>query len=765
MGEAATTANPAAPGADAPASAAWRLLAVVPLAALIGFVSLLPAITAGETLSVGWAWVPGLDVRLSFYVDGLSLLFALLISGIGFFIFLYAGSYLGRHPRFGRFSIYLLAFMGSMLGLVLADNIITLFVFWELTTLTSYLLIGFDHTQAKARRNALQALLVTGIGGLALLAGLILMAIVGGSFELSQLIAQGDAIREHALHLPILILVLAGAFTKSAQFPFHFWLPNAMAAPTPVSAYLHSATMVKAGVYLLARMHPALGDSDWWTWTLLIAGAVTAVWASLLAIRQSDLKLMLAYTTLMALGTLVMFLGAENYYAIAAAVTFILVHSFYKAALFMVVGIIDHEAGTREIDRLGGLRGALPITFAAALAAAFSMAGFPPFLGFIGKELKYEGALAISEAPIFMTTAAVTANALMVAVALVVVIRPFLGTRPDLPKVPHEAPVAMWLGPVVLAACGIIFGVAPGAIGNALVDPTVEAILYSPQNIELKLWHGINLPLALSVVTVTLGAFFFVMRRRLIRWTGAWLDFVRITGDAAYDRAVAAMMAFAAWQTDLLQGGRQRIYLATTLITFIVLVGGTLIAFGGVAMPAAWPSAPLPVWGIAALIVAGALATTQMRSRIGALAAVGSAGTGVALLFLAFGAPDVAMTQFMIETLSVVIAALILPRLPAMAGRGHPGRHGRLRDAAIAVACGTVVTLLVIAVTAGPFDRSLTGFFEIASVPDAFGRNIVNVILVDFRAIDTFGEIAVVAIAGLASVALIRQTMTSRRDR
>ena len=385
--------------------------ALPPFLLAIMFASFLPAIAAGDVLRVAYDWVPSLGISLSFLVDGLSLTFALLITGIGAVVALYSSVTLAGHVHFGRFVFYLLFFMFAMLGLVLADNLITLFVFWELTSVASYLLIGFNHASAKSRRSALQALLVTGGGGLALLAGFILLGSAAGSYELSEIIAMGDAIRDHALYLPIFILILAGAFTKSAQVPFHFWLPNAMAAPTPVSAYLHSATMVKAGIYLLARVHPTLSGTEVWLWTLTLFGAATAVFASVLALRQTDLKLALAYTTLMALGTLTMFLGAGVTIAIAAAVTFLIVHSFYKAALFLVVGIIDYRAGTRETAELGGLARAMPITAVIAAAAALSMAGFPPFLGFIGKELKYEGALAVASEPLFVAGAAVLANA------------------------------------------------------------------------------------------------------------------------------------------------------------------------------------------------------------------------------------------------------------------------------------------------------------------------------------------------------------------
>ncbi len=449
---------------------------VLSLAGALIALSIVPRIASGETIRLALPWVPSLGIQFSFFVDGLSLLFALLITGIGVFIGLYARAYMRGHVLTGPFFCYLIFFQASMLGLVLADNIITLFVFWELTTVSSFLLIGFDHQSEKARRNAWQALLVTGAGGLALLAGLILLAQAGGSMELSELMRAETGIQRHPLYGGILVLILLGAFTKSAQVPFHFWLPNAMAAPTPVSAYLHSATMVKAGIYLLARVHPALSGTPEWIWTLTIVGAVTAVWASIVAMRQTDLKLALAYTTVMALGTLTMFLGSEAHIAITAAMTFLIVHCLYKSALFLVIGIIDHETGTREVDRLGGLARAMPITTVAAAAAAFSMAGFPPFLGFIGKELKYEGALAVASEPLFVAAAAIAANAMMVALAAVVAIRPVPWGPATHDSKPHEPPLAMWIGPLVLASLGLALGIVPPYVGELLIQPAAAAI-------------------------------------------------------------------------------------------------------------------------------------------------------------------------------------------------------------------------------------------------------------------------------------------------
>jgi len=526
-------------------------------------------------------------------------------------------------------------------------------------------------------------------------------------------------------------------------------------APTPVSAFLHSATMVKAGIYLLARLHPTLGETDLWVWTLTIFGAITAVWASVLALRQTDLKAMLAYTTLMALGTLTMFLGAESEVALTAVGTFIVVHGLYKAALFMVVGILDHEAGSRFLPDLAGLGRKLPVTAAAAAAAAFSMAGFPPFLGFIGKELKYKGALAVASEPVLVATAAVAANAMMVGVALVVALRPFWGRPERSPAPAHEAPWGMWIGPVVLAILGLVFGLFPERVAAPIVVPAVEAIRALPGAYPLELWHGINLPLMMSIGTVALGALLYWQFDRVaagLRRALAPLP----SGDGAYDRIMAGMLALATWQSRLLQNGRQRRYVFVVFATLTVGVAGTLIVKDGIVLPDAVPVLAWYKWLIAAILVAATLVTVIARSRLTAIGALGVIGTGIALIFVIYGAPDVAMTQLMVEILIVVIVAVVLLRLPGFRAVDHPGRAGRLRDAALAIATGTTVTLMLLSVSVGPIDRRLTTFFEENSVPGGFGHNIVNVILVDFRAIDTFGEIAVVAIAGLACWALIR---------
>jgi multicomponent Na+:H+ antiporter subunit A len=731
------------------------LLALAAAGAAALLVGILPEVAGGAAPAVALPWAERLGVSLAFRIDGLTMIFALLITVFGAVIALYATRYLAGHPHLARFFVYLALFMAGMLGLVLADDLIALFVFWEITTVASFLLIGFDHAKAGARRSAWMSLLVTGAGGLALLAGLVLLGIAAGTTRISEIAAM-EGLTAHPLYPAILTLVLLGAFTKSAQIPFHFWLPNAMAAPTPVSAYLHSATMVKAGVYLLARLHPALSGTEAWTWSLSLGGGATMVLAAVLALRQTDLKLALAHTSVMALGALVMFLGAEATIAMAAAMTFLIVHALYKASLFLMVGAIDHATGTREIARLGGLFRRMPMTSIAAVLAAGSMAGFPPFLGFVGKELKYEGALAIAEEPLVLAGAAVLANALMVALALVIVFRVVFGRAGETPKEPREAPALMWLGPLLLALGGLVCGIAPDLVGRTLVQPAVTAIVGEPQVVKLKLWHGVNVPLLMSFATVAIGVAGFALYRplgRLIVLIPAW-------SDRAWDGLLAVVATSFAAVTRAIQPGSLRVYLGVTFAAVAALPLGGLLLGGGLAMPPTGAPDPAGI-GAVALAAAGALLAALARRRIAAIGGLGAVGTGVAMLFVIHGAPDVAITQLLVDVMLIVLIAAMMHRLPELG----PRTGGRARDALIAGGVGVAVAALTLAVTAEPFRSDVTAAMEAMSVPEAKGRNIVNVILVDFRALDTFGEIVVVAAAALGALALIRMRPRSGEAR
>ncbi len=734
--------------------AGW-ILALLPAGLTVYFARLLGPVAAGGTVAVSVPWVPALEVSLSFYLDGLSLLFALLICSIGALVVVYAGSYLKGHPHLGRFYLYLLTFMASMLGLVLADNGLTMFVFWELTSLTSFLLIGFEHERESARAAALQALLVTGVGGLALLVGLILLGRAGGSTEFSVLLQTGRSVQGHPLYLPILLLVLAGAFTKSAQFPFHFWLPGAMEAPTPVSAYLHSATMVKAGVYLLARLSPVLGGSEAWHYLVTGAGTATMLLGALIALWQRDLKRLLAYSTVSTLGALVLLLGLDTVLSVKAGMLFLLAHALYKGALFLVAGAVDHETGTRDVTRLGNLAQAMPITALAAGLAALSMAGLPPMLGFINKELLYEAKLQAPRAAVLVTGAGVLANVFLVAVAGMAGLAPFFRRRADLPKKPHEAPPAMLIGPVVLAGMSLCCGLFPETVVNSLLSVAVSAVRAEPTTVKLKLWHGINPVFALSVATLVAGASLYAARG-VLRRAGALGDAVgRFGPQRWYDGLLVGLNGLARAQTRLLQHGYLRLYLMTIVLTTVGLVGsGLLMGSGGIRPTGEVADVRFHEWVIAGLILLGALMAVTTSSRLAAAAALSVVGYGVALIYMLFSAPDLAMTQLAVETLTVILFVLVVYRLPRFAALS--GRGARVRDALIALLAGGLMTTLVLIATSVPREPHLAAFFAQNSWLLAKGRNVVNVILVDFRALDTLGEITVLGVAAIGVYALLR---------
>ena len=738
-----------------------RLAVALPSVLFVWFCTMIPAVSSGETLVWETAWLPQLGIYVGIVVDGLSLLFALLITGIGAFIFLFAGEYMKGYRQRGRFTLFLVSFMLAMLGVVLSDNLVALFVFWELTTITSFLLIGYSHEDAVARRSALQGLLVTGAGALAMLAGFVILGQAVGTFSLREMMAGPESFADHPHYTAVVVLVMLGAFTKSAQFPFHFWLPNAMAAPTPVSAYLHSATMVKAGVFLLARFTPLLGGTELWMQTLTAVGAVTAVHSAFVSLGKSDLKQVLAYTTIMALGICVMFLGSsplsgqgEPSRGVLAALAFLVAHALYKAALFMVAGTIEKATGTRDLTRLGGLRTAMPVTFAAAVAACVSMAGVPPSVGFIGKELLYTVGLA-PDAAAYLPWAVFFAAAPIATVAMVLASRPFFGPRPDYRKPAQEGHWTLWCGPVVLGAVGIYWGLSPGFPFMSLLVPAEAMATGHSFQIGEAPWHSTGEAFVLTLVTLAAAGLGFWKRAAV---TGALAGLKRLaplSADRAYDATMDGIAAVAAWQTRRLQSGVQRHYL---LVVFATL-GLSLAVTAWIKDVAFWPvqlaEATFLDWSLAALVAAASVVIIRSRSRMLGICALGVVGLSTALIFLTFGAPDVAMTQLVVETLVTVIVAIVLLKLPDFRNEIWPSKPARLRNGIVAVTVGISVTLVLLAVTGSPPQPDLREYFERTAVPGGQGRNIVNVILVDFRALDTMGEITVLAIAGAAVFALL----------
>jgi multicomponent Na+:H+ antiporter subunit A len=726
-----------------------RLLAVVP-AALTGYYTyLFWVIGQGGPFSVTATWVPALDLSLSFRLDGLGVLFAALISAIGTLIVTYAGTYLEHHPQAARFHVALLAFMGSMLGLVLSDNIILLFVFWELTGFTSYLLIGFEHDRPDARRAATQALIVTGGGGLALLAAGILVVDAAGTALLSELLPRGG-LSGHPHYAGIAGLMLLAAFTKSAQFPFHFWLPNAMQAPTPVSAYLHSATMVKAGVYLIARLTPLLGGTTLWTGTITVVAGLTMVLGASRALLETDLKRVLAYSTISALGILVLLFGMGTPQAVTAGLVYLLAHACYKGALFLAAGAVEHETHTRDAASLGGLHRMMPRTAIGAALAAGSMAGVPLFAGFIAKEQFYES-LRMSALPgmwsVVLVALAVAASMCLGAAGFIAGIGPFRGRSMTTPA-SHDAPPSLWLGPMMLGAVGVILGVLPGLVAGP-VALAAESVTGARTTVTFVLWHGFTATLLLSILTLAGSAALFMFRARLwrLRWPAA------LQAERLYAFTLSGLEALGRVVAPALQSASLRSYVLVVVTTAVALVTLALAADRILPPPRRWTPVEFHEAVLAALVIAGALTAAVARSNMAAVLSLGTVGYGVAVLYALLGAPDLAMTQFAVETLTVVIFVLVFYRW-----RGFGDLSSRLvktRDAIVAAAAGALVTTLVLFVGASGTTSRLAAYFADASPRLAHGLNIVNVILVDFRSLDTLGETMVLVTVAIGVRALL----------
>ena len=710
-------------------------------------------------------WVPSFGIDLAFRLDGFSLLFALLITGIGTLVTLYATAYMDTKPSFERalFLFYILMFMSAMLATVLSDNLVSLFVFWEMTSLLSFLLVGFDGGKLSARKAALQSLLVTAGGGLVLLAGIILIGVAAGTFSLSVILADVTLVSESPLFPAIIVLVMIGAFTKSAQAPFHFWLPNAMAAPTPASAYLHSATMVKLGVYILARCQPIFSEADWFGPTLVLFGGATMLIAALQAIRAVEFKAVLAFSTVASLGTIVMLIGLSGTVAAVATVGFILAHALYKATLFFCAGIVIHATKIPRLSHLGGLARALPLTTAATLLASLSMAGLPPFVGFISKEYLFEASLD-SPFTIVAVVTGVLVNAVMVAVAATVVLRPFFNQPRRKMVIYHGETLGLTLGPLLLGLSGVVLGLVPALVAGPIIQPAASAVYGAPVEVSFKLWHGITPMLALSGLVVGLGAILYVnwiplhvmLRRRRL--------FDRLLSDRGYNRILEGTLAAARWSTRVLQNGDLRRYVAVLSATVTALMAYGLLAGDGPLLPDV-VAEPVQIYLLIAcvLIITGSLAAAKARSLVTAIIGVGLAGYGLALIFLFNGGPDIALTQFSVETLFVVIVTAVLLKLPIVVSTLRT-RGEKLFDGGISVIFAVFVFFAVLWMVALPLDLTLTRYFAEASFTEAFGRNVVNVILVDFRALDTFGEISVIAFAALGAWALLRPHALRRRD-
>ncbi|MCI1190988.1 DUF4040 domain-containing protein [Calidifontimicrobium sp. SYSU G02091] len=750
----AGTATLALPGTamSVPARLAFAL---VPASAL----ALLLWLLATFDLPIVWqaAWVPALGIAFALHVDGLAVLMLLMITGVGTAVFVYAGGYLAGHPQQRRLYVLLTLFMVAMIGCVTADHLIVLFLFWEATSLISFLLVGFDHEKPDSRKSAQQALMVTGTGGLALLAGFIVLAQAAGTASIREIVAWLPTAQATPALTAALLLILVGAFTKSAQFPFHFWLPNAMSAPTPVSAYLHSATMVKLGVYLLARLDPGFGDWDLWELLLKAAGSITAAWGMVLALRERDLKRILAWSTVATLGTLVMLVGLKGDGATVAVGALLLAHALYKAPLFFVAGNVDHGTGTRVIDRLGNLRHAMPFTAAAALLAGASMAGMPLSFGYVAKDIILE-AKSAGDVFAFAKAANTVFGAIAVAVAGVAAIRVFW-RHPGTNETPdaHEGGPALVIPPLALALVGIVLGIFPFVVQDLIAQASLS-MTPSTEALAVSLSLQIGPALTSLAVTLAIGAAVYAFWDPLHRLFEAAAQRIGRIGMASlYERSLLWIPRVAAAATRALQDGRLPTYTGLVVASVTLAMAAALVAGAGAL---AWPAFEAPSLGVGAavvLIVLGALFAAVLRDRLTLLLATGLVGYGSAVLFLYTGAPDVAFTQFTVETVFVIVVAAVLLKLKRL-GRAASLAEPRVRPLALAVAAGfaSVVTALLLVAAAGPFDATLSRFFAQASVPEAFGRNVVNVILVDFRALDTLGEITVVMLSLLAALPLLQ---------
>jgi multicomponent K+:H+ antiporter subunit A len=721
---------------------------------------LAPSVLSGTPIGFSMPWLPSWGLNFALQLDGLALLFVILILGIGALIVLYAAYYMPAYDRLGRFYSLLLAFAGSMVGIALSDNLILMLVFWEITSLTSFLLIAYKYEESTARVAARMSLAVTGAGGLALLAGILLLGHIGGSYEVSTLIERADQIRSNQLYPAALVLILLGAFTKSAQFPFHFWLPNAMAAPTPVSAYLHSATMVKAGVFLLGRLYPVLAGTDLWVLIVSITGGITMVYGAYLAMLKDDFKGLLAYSTVSHLGLITLLFGLGTKLAAVAAVFHIINHAIFKASLFMSAGIIDHETGTRDMRRLHGLFKFMPWTATLGIVAAASMAGVPLLNGFLSKEMFFAetighpifqnyGAYVL---PIFATVASTLAVAYSTRFVHEVF---FSGPPVDLPRQPHEPPRWMRFPVELLVALVLLVGVLPQLTVGAILYAAAQSVLPGGvPEFHLAVWHGFNLPLVMSIVALAGGLLYYTRRHQLFRLHARYLP--QVSSPRAFERFYFGASDVAGRFLRAIDGPSLQAYLALFFGFSILwtlwawLTGPQATLFGPVP---GMGIEPLAVGAFAALAIGAVGAVICHRERVTALIFTSVVGLIVVLAFVRFAAPDLALTQLSVEVVTIVMLLLALRYLPSTV-TAESSALRRWRDGGIAIAAGGGISALCYAMLTRPFE-TISGYHIANSVPGGGGTNVVNVILVDFRGFDTLGEITVVALAAIGLYALL----------
>ncbi|RYH01277.1 monovalent cation/H+ antiporter subunit A [Salipiger sp. IMCC34102] len=742
---------------------------LVTLTALVGLLTHAPAVLGGEVVQAQLAWIPALGLNVNLFLDPLGLFFAGLILVIGLLVIYYARHYLSRDDNMGEFYSYLLLFQGAMIGIVLSDNILMLLVFWELTSLSSFLLIGFWKHLPAGRQGARMALATTGMGGLALIGGMLILGQIAGSYDLTVILENREAIQASPLYLPALVLILLGCFTKSAQFPFHYWLPHAMAAPTPVSAYLHSATMVKAGLFLMARMWPVLAGTEAWTYIVCTAGLLTMVIGAFIAFFKHDLKALLAFSTISHLGLIAFLLGTGTPFGAMTAVFHILNHAAFKAALFMTAGIVDHEAHTRDIRRLGGLRHLMPITFAIATFAALAMAGFPLLNGFVSKEMFLEEALhtTLYSSPLLAAGVATAGAIFSAAYSFRFLGHTFLGQeRYDYPHKPHDPPAGLWLSPALLMIPVIGLGLAP-FLAEPFVKIVTGAVIGDPAlvpNYHLAIWHGFKPPLYLSAVAILGGLLMLLAFNPLMR---AWDATPRPEAKSIFDGLIAMSVRGANAFAERLHDGTFTRYAALMIVTttgvgFYAWVTGSTLTTSREMLPLSPPA----VAGWAMLMAATGFIIVAHHNRLAVLMLMGIVGLMVSVGFDYFSAPDLALTQISVEVVTIILLLLALNFLPNETPRETSGMR-KTRDAVIAGAGGLAAGGLMYTILRSDFPAPSISDYHLAnSYKGGGGDNVVNVILVDFRGFDTFGEIIVLGIAAVViyamTEALLRSSVRAR---
>ncbi len=759
----------------------WFVL-ILPVLLFIYFLPMIRMTQSGETLRSVLEWIPSLGINFTVYIDGLGLLFALLITGIGSLVTLYSIFYLSKEKeQLGPFYVYLLMFMGAMLGVVLVDNVMVLYMFWELTSLSSFLLIGYWYKREKSRYGAAKSLLITVSGGLCMLGGFILLYLITDSFSIREMVHQVQLIAGHELFIPAMILILLGAFTKSAQFPFYIWLPDAMEAPTPVSAYLHSATMVKAGIYVIARFSPIFAFSAQWFWIVSLVGLFTMVWGSFHAVKQTDLKSILAFSTVSQLGMIISMLGVSaaalhyghtEYYTVAAmaAIFHLINHATFKGSLFMAVGIIDHETGTRDIRKLGGLMAIMPITFTISLIGTFSMAGLPPFNGFLSKEMFFTSMLRVTHFDLFNVQTwgvlfplfAWIESVFTFIYSMKLLFKTFRGNyQPEqLEKPAHEAPVGMLVPPVILVALAVSLFFFPNILSYSLIEPAMNSIYptllagHEKFHVHISQWHGVTTELLMTAGIVVIGTIGYLS---LNKWKGIYKLFPsKLTLNRLYDKLLTLMEKGSYRITKQYMTGFLRDYLLYIFAGFIILIGGAFAIKGGFSFKTEG-MAKIGVYEIilTLVMISATVATVFARSRLTAIIALGVVGYTLALFFVIFRAPDLALTQLVIETISVALFLLCFYHLPKLRLKTKT-RTFRMTNFIISLGVGIIVTLLGIASSSQRTKDSIASFFVKHSHDLGGGDNVVNVILVDFRGFDTMFEITVLTIAALGIYSMIK---------